>query len=217
MRLERLKSVRGVAMDSMDAALWNELPLEIVERVLSFLPVPELCRCRTVCKRWNQLICTAEFGALCAQHTMQDASFIVIHFWRNGSERISDGSLKIYSTRGWCILDLKARRWYKLYSEKQVKEGQVGCAFDYSTRFVGTDGGLLCQLLETWKTLNTADSPRPRLWNQIVVYNPIAKTLKKLPIVPGHRGHPTAPNTGTTACSKLHMVVDGVPRTSRFF
>ncbi|KAG0614577.1 hypothetical protein M758_6G187800 [Ceratodon purpureus] len=149
-------------------------------------------------------------------HPSSSLSIIVIHFWRNGSERLSDGSLKIYSTRGWCILDLKARRWYKLYSEKQVKEGQVGCAYDNSTRFTGMDGGLIFQILESWKT-NTEDSPRPRLWNQIVVYNPIAKTLKRLPIVPGHRGHPTAPNTATTACSKLHMVVDGVSQDFKIF
>ena len=35
-------------MDVDAPALWSRLPLEIEERVLSLLPVPDLCRCRSV-------------------------------------------------------------------------------------------------------------------------------------------------------------------------
>lgn len=55
-------------MDEMNDELWSRLPLEIVERTLLFLPVPVLCRFRTVCKSWNSLICKPAFGALNVQH-----------------------------------------------------------------------------------------------------------------------------------------------------
>jgi hypothetical protein len=59
----------------LSSALWSRLPFKDVQRVLSFLPVPDLCRYRIVCKRWNLLISTPEFGALCAKNAARrDAS-----------------------------------------------------------------------------------------------------------------------------------------------
>ncbi|KAG0602004.1 hypothetical protein M758_11G154000 [Ceratodon purpureus] len=46
-------------MDSLDVDLWiHELPPEIVEHVLSFLPLTNWQRYRLVCKRWNEILCT---------------------------------------------------------------------------------------------------------------------------------------------------------------
>lgn len=48
---------------------WSRLPEDVVIRVLSRLPVAQLYRARTVCKQWNALISTPEFGSLCnSQH-----------------------------------------------------------------------------------------------------------------------------------------------------
>lgn len=67
----------------LNAALWSRLPIKIVERVLSFLPVLDLCRYCIVCKTWNQLIRAPEFGAQCAKNAAKsDASFIVIRSYR---------------------------------------------------------------------------------------------------------------------------------------
>jgi hypothetical protein len=63
----------------LDVALWSGLPVDMVERVLSFLPVPELCRYRSVCKKWNTLICDSKFGAAHARNdAKRDASYFVV-------------------------------------------------------------------------------------------------------------------------------------------
>ncbi|KAG0559064.1 hypothetical protein KC19_10G076200 [Ceratodon purpureus] len=46
----------------MDPALWSELPLEIVEQVLSFVPARNLFRFCTVCRSWNILIHNPNFA-----------------------------------------------------------------------------------------------------------------------------------------------------------
>lgn len=53
------------------------LPSELLERVLPFVPVPELCRFRSVCKGWNSLICTPEFGTQCMESGSDGAYFVV--------------------------------------------------------------------------------------------------------------------------------------------
>jgi hypothetical protein len=40
----------------MKETLWGNLPSEILERVLAFLPVDSLIRMRCVQRRWNELI-----------------------------------------------------------------------------------------------------------------------------------------------------------------
>jgi hypothetical protein len=46
------------------AGLWSELPSELLEQVLPFLTVPDLCRYRSACKRWNSLICVVSASTL---------------------------------------------------------------------------------------------------------------------------------------------------------
>lgn len=65
-------------MDNMNVKLWTRLPKDVVERVLSFLSVPVLCRFRTVCKRWNSLIRDPKFGYLCDQHARQQESCFIV-------------------------------------------------------------------------------------------------------------------------------------------
>jgi hypothetical protein len=91
---------------------------------------------------------------------------------------------------GWCFLDLKARRWYA------IKNGDQGIYHDSYFGVMGMDGGLFCHFIETETSLEN------RIWRQIMVYNPIAKTMKELPIVPNHRTSESSP--------KLLMVVDSV-------
>lgn len=49
----------------MVAQLWSRLPAEKLERVLPCLPVRDLWRCSTVCKRWNHLMSTPGFASRC--------------------------------------------------------------------------------------------------------------------------------------------------------
>ncbi|KAG0606297.1 hypothetical protein M758_9G129900 [Ceratodon purpureus] len=135
-------------------ALWSDLPLEILEQVLSYLHVPDLCRYRTVCKRWDRLMCNPKFGSLCAQNTAKrDASLIAMRY-----------SICARRHEGWCFLDVNARRWYV------VKDDGQGIRRNFPRGNVTMDGGLVCQYL-----LNDLGPDR------IIVYNPITQTHRKLP------------------------------------
>ncbi|KAG0598436.1 hypothetical protein M758_12G073300 [Ceratodon purpureus] len=117
-------------------ALWSQLPFEILKKVLLFVPVPNLCRFRSVSKRWNQLIGSHEFGAQCAQKVKQHATgqvsdFIVLqytHYARIGPHR---------KRRQFCFLDLNSRRWSR---HSNATDG-VWDSFDYPS--VDMDGGLV--------------------------------------------------------------------------
>ncbi|KAG0562067.1 hypothetical protein KC19_9G115300 [Ceratodon purpureus] len=136
------------------AALWSDLPLEILEQVLSYLHVPDLCRYRTVCRRWDRLMCDPKFGSLCAQNTAKrDASLFAMRYSICGRRH-----------EGWCFLDVNARRWYV------VKDDGQGIRRNFPLENVRMDGGLVCQYL-----LNDL---RP---DRIIVYNPITQTHRKLP------------------------------------
>ncbi|KAL2609590.1 hypothetical protein R1flu_028163 [Riccia fluitans] len=47
--------------DSMDAKLWSRLPEDLMQRVLVFLPIPDVLRLRCVSKSWNSLLSTRRF------------------------------------------------------------------------------------------------------------------------------------------------------------
>ncbi|KAG0605184.1 hypothetical protein M758_9G037900 [Ceratodon purpureus] len=134
----------------LSAALWSDLPLEMLEQVLSYLPVPDLCRYRTVCKRWDRLMCDPKFGSLCAQNAAKrEASLIAMRY-------------STHETRhgGWCFLDVNARRWYVF------KEDGQGIRRNFPRGNVRMDGGLVCQY-----DLRS---------DKIIVYNPISQTYRKL-------------------------------------
>jgi hypothetical protein len=155
-------------MDEMDVELWSRLPLEIVERTLLFLPVPVLCRFRTVCKSWNSLICKPAFGALNVQHARREACFLVARYV-NGDEEMDALFDPFEKKHGWSFLDLNARRWYTIMQDGQ----EVFDRFQRGSE-VAMDGGLVCQCLE-------ADGDRDV---SIFVCNPIAKTSRRLPAFP---------------------------------
>ncbi|KAG0579079.1 hypothetical protein M758_4G072100 [Ceratodon purpureus] len=110
-------------MEEMVTELWEKLPIEMVEHMISFLPVPALYRNRTVCKRWNSIIGSPEFWVLCARSTRKlNGSFIVL--------RQEDG---------WSFLNLEERRWYKIDFDERVVYRPL-CRIDS----MDGDGGLLC-------------------------------------------------------------------------
>lgn len=48
----------------MDAQLWRQLPDDLVEQVVAWLPVSSLCRARCVCRAWKTGTASAAFAAL---------------------------------------------------------------------------------------------------------------------------------------------------------
>lgn len=155
----------------MATDLWNGLPFEILERVLSFLPVLDLCRFRLVSHRWNALINTPAFGALHRRNANQEKLFIAaryFHYDRTATYNTEPSEIET----GISIYDLNSKRWHKVH-----KHGTH--PFRDGLMFTGTwamDGGLVCQ----YKTL-------PTLMDKlIVVYNPIADETQDLPPAPVH-------------------------------
>ncbi|KAG0569142.1 hypothetical protein KC19_6G067900 [Ceratodon purpureus] len=71
----------------LSAALWSDFPLEMMEQVLSYLLVPDLCRYCAVCKRWNRLMCDPRFGSLCVQNAAakKEASLIAMRYNTHGT------------------------------------------------------------------------------------------------------------------------------------
>ena len=112
----------GDTMDDLAAELWSALPPEIVERVLTFLSAPALCRFRTVCKRWNALICKPEFGALYIQRTRQDAGFVVLRHVTYSDEEEPVG---VVNSR-WSILDVSARWWCTINDDTKQEVFETG-------------------------------------------------------------------------------------------
>ncbi|KAG0564607.1 hypothetical protein KC19_8G125000 [Ceratodon purpureus] len=98
-----------------------ELPFDVIERILSFLPVPELCRLRTVCKRWNLNISNANFSVLQQSNARQtDACFIVTRYIKK--IRLWDGNFskqKFRKQYGWAFLDLNTKQWYTIRQESK--------------------------------------------------------------------------------------------------
>ncbi|CAM6087405.1 unnamed protein product [Calypogeia fissa] len=131
--------------------LWTELPADLLERVLSFLPVPDLCRLRSVCKRWSSLICTPEFGKICVQNASKGPNV--------GSCLVVKPSLDLSRSYSagipcWSIFDLDAKRWYHI-----VHELPPGNDF---ADVRGMDGGQDCQTLIVANVIDGAFKVLPR-------------------------------------------------------
>lgn len=199
----------------LSSALWSRLSFKDVQRVLSFLPVPDLCRYRIVCRRWNLLISTPEFGALCAKNSARrDASFIIIRYKRICESPVSsDGEdepcrvfyegdegtdkfkkyLEEKIPAGCCILDLNTQRWHIVEDDDQKHSLKL-----YSEA-VGMDGGLVCQY-----SFTRCEG------NSVMVYNPIGKTLRSCPPARDHRTSHYCP-------PELLLHVDSTSRSFKFF
>lgn len=177
-------------MDDMVVALWSKLPPDVVDRMLSFLSVPVLCRFRTVCKRWNSLISKPEFGALCIHHARHDSPFIVLrHAIRGGESQLGPFGVN----HGWSFLDLSAsgsaKRWYTIEHDEQP----VFDSFKFGR--LAMDGGLVYQHMD----VEGGDA-------SVFVSNPLAKTSTRLP-----------PCTAIARGSVVNMLVDNIAHSYKVF
>jgi hypothetical protein len=154
--------------------LWADLPCELVERVLSFLPVPDLCRWRTVCKEWDALISTPRLRALCLENGSAGwgSGYIVARVLEKAQGQ------SIYLS-GWIVLDLAEERWYRI---RHGAGELVGAPGDHINGFVSADGGLICEYRSVWEHARNAREP-----SVIRVYNPLQRSaITTLPNIPDH-------------------------------
>lgn len=159
----------------------------MVERVLSFLPVPELCRYRSVCKKWNTLICDSKFGAAHARNdAKRDASYFVVQ---------SNDCSFFHGNEGWSFLDLEARRWYGVKDDRREFHNDLIAAMD---------GGLVCEYVKKRQPFPFCLPP------SITVYNPVTMASRELPATPGHLQR-------RMKYPVLHLVVDSISQQFKVF
>ncbi|KAG0598753.1 hypothetical protein M758_12G098300 [Ceratodon purpureus] len=124
---------------AFNGALWSQLPLEVVEQILSFLPTPDLCRYCTICKTWKELINNPAFSVLHVRNRNKHSPFIAIHSIttsiQNGHRGYMDRSQVL------CFLDISSKKWYSM-----KPRDTLGTSFLFDPRhfqIVAMDGGLV--------------------------------------------------------------------------
>lgn len=160
--------------------LGSQLPIEIEAQVLSFVRVPNLCWNRSVCKRWNQIISDPYFAALCVQsQSKKRAPFLILHY-------ILPSYYGTKTSPQYCILDLRARRWYRPADAHKV-----------FLRVLDMDAGLV---------LGEDMAMRSYQPSAMVVYNPLDKTEEEVLPAPYH---------SSVLCRSpmLSLVVDNIAQT----
>ncbi|KAG0620884.1 hypothetical protein M758_4G252200 [Ceratodon purpureus] len=187
---------------AFNGELWNQIPLEVIEQILSFLPMPDLCRYCTTCKTWNGLINNPAFIVLHVRNRNKHSPFIAIHSIttsiQNRCRVYIDGSQVL------CFLDISSKKWYSMKPRDAL---QTSFLFDpQSFEIVAMDGGLV---------LVKVSERAPKLCHhgsgcrQLYVWNSIKDTKIKLPCVPNH--------SHDHSSSLINFVVDDIGETFKVF
>ncbi|KAG0567765.1 hypothetical protein M758_7G118100 [Ceratodon purpureus] len=159
----------------LDEKLWSLLPTELIERMVSFLPVLDLCRLRSVCRRWNELICKESFHDLCEQNRKENAYLFVTrhHDYHDWCE--VDPKFK----RTMSLFDLDSRRWYSLtpHVEPHVEALLAVYEDDPTCQMLDMDDGLVCDMTISDDGLTISDPV------VLTISDPIARMRKELPLL----------------------------------
>lgn len=145
----------------------GELPVEIIERVLSFLSVPELCRLRSVCKAWNELLAKPSFHDLYEQNGKNDAFLFLTRDLDCDGWSVVDPIFR----RTVSFLDLQSHRWHSIDAGESLGILEE----DFETQLSAMDDGLICEL----STLRGSDDDLA-----LTISDPVAKTRITLPAPP---------------------------------
>lgn len=167
----------------MEARLWTRLPAEIVERVLSFLPVRDFGRFSTVCRRWKHLISTPDFGSLCFRYSKGSGRCYIVARYVVEPDVLNDTDHLGFV--GWSILDLETKRWctFKTFDVEEMPQTQEGFlniqafGFDKSIMLMSKKTGLLivCKVCDLesgfmWSQMPTEPRGAPPSRLQSVVW-----------------------------------------------
>lgn len=141
--------------ENEDSSPWRALPSDILEQALSLLPLPDVFRVRSVCKRWNFLIHCAQFQELSLRSR---ASWGPFYSPRVGWKGQGSQSL-------WSSYDLSEGKWITLPQFEFPL-----CARHCIWNLLAASGGLFC--------FGASDGPR-----RMLVCNPMTKRWRELPSV----------------------------------
>ncbi|KAL3685536.1 hypothetical protein R1sor_003558 [Riccia sorocarpa] len=140
--------------DELVPSLWEKLPPELCEKVLSKLPLSALRKFSRVSKRWKALFRSVEFARKCAS---VEWSFFYLNL------------LNLWGTRNMLLPSLKTNSW------DEHSLDFLGADERISEHYVPADTGLLCFRI---RKLLASD-----LWINLVVMNPLTRKWRRL-IVP---------------------------------
>lgn len=144
----------------MDCALWKSFPADLLEIVLLYVPIPELCRLRVVCKRWAALTKEEEFKLKAKPQT----GYLF---------RTPDVITPNDNECSWEIRDPSTQSLYVLsdtFLYDHLNE-KIEIADNYQRSTLAADKGWLAVL---WITGDGEDEA-------MFVCNPVTKSFKELP------------------------------------
>lgn len=165
---------------------WSRLPEEIRDLVLSFLPVPALCRCRSVCKQWNELFSKPSFHDLCDLNRRNHEGYLVVT--RNSLDYEGWCWLDDAFRRTLCFLDVAEKRWYTTPADVTSLSDESYCGTVQPIRkrkhcpaivprLMAVDEGLVCK----FSALRYVLLIIPSRDYTLVLYDPVAKSRWGLP------------------------------------
>ncbi|CAM6033007.1 unnamed protein product [Sphagnum compactum] len=137
----------------MKETLWGNLPSEILERVLAFLPVDSLIRMRCVQRRWNELIANSHSFA------KHHANFSPHSPW-----------FMLFTRQMSCFLayDINCNKWHRV--------SVPGTPFLPNQLPLSTDSGLVC-----YRRRFVAHKRQQQEPIELLVCNPLTGSSRQLP------------------------------------
>ncbi|KAG0569340.1 hypothetical protein M758_6G079200 [Ceratodon purpureus] len=174
----------------------GELPLEIIERVLSFLPVLALCRFRSVCKAWKEILCRPSFHDLRDVNGVKEDYLFLMRYVTNGTTT-KHGIYRLCRGRT-TFLDVGAKRWYSIKTDRE------SCGNELDVAAVSMNDGLVCELARLPGDVGEVCV--------LFVVDPVANTRRELPELP--TSYALWANTVTPT---IVISVDNVARSFRVF
>jgi hypothetical protein len=157
--------------DAVTTFVWSELPKEVQHKVLSCLPIQELCQARCVCKDWRDAIHRREFRAMYDAVNSQSPSPVICYMESSYPVRLE-----------WSAYDYAARTWKRMNSFPSLPQSILTQLNVRRHCSLSSVGGLLC--LYFWKQQR---APRgnvhlaPPGVSSWTVWHPFRNRWKRLP------------------------------------
>ncbi|KAG0563207.1 hypothetical protein M758_8G011200 [Ceratodon purpureus] len=149
---------------------FGELPEKVIECVLSFLPVPVLCRFRCVCKRWKELLSQPSFHDLRELNGRNECYLFAVRSLRNIVTDYED--LDPVALQTICFFDVHARRWYSVRIHDNAIPRRNLASSASSGVFAGMDNSFICEMLKK--------APSRTQTHALVLTDPVAETKRKI-------------------------------------
>lgn len=144
----------------LQSQLWSELPCELIERILSFLPTPSIFRFSAVCKSWRSLVFSRPF--------LRFRSQLPFQFHRNGTYFLALNRSRYQQITAY---EVTSKKWYAFPLDFLPTVAYP----------VSSAGGLICFLssnLDTGTATLIVCNPLTRKWKELP-----SMLCKRVPLV----------------------------------